>query len=215
MVSDSTQEHSRVMVTTWNSAWVYSPVVDLASAMGRNAAAVVSDEVSSGARSSFAERTAASTAATPSAICTMIDSDMTMALSTSSPRAMISAASDIWLIPMPNSAMKMKLVMIAIGIRLATTRPVRTPRVSSITSRTIATAWTRLPTKSLTFLLTASAWKTTVSNSTPIGYSPRTRSMVSRTAAPRSRMLPPSRSEMASARPGSPLARIVARGGST
>ncbi len=175
---------------------------------------MVSEEVSSGVRSSAAERTAASTAATPSLICTMIDSDMTMALSTSSPRAMISAASDIWLMPMSKTAMKMKLVTIAIGIRLATTRPVRTPRVRSITNRTIATAWTRLPTKSLTFFSTASAWKTTVSKSTPIGYSPRTRSMVSRTAVPRSRMLPPSRSEMASASPGSPLTRVLARGGS-
>ena len=62
------------MVITWNGGRVYCPVVDCASEIGRNAAAVVSDEKSSGMRSSRAESTAASTGRRPAAICTMIDS---------------------------------------------------------------------------------------------------------------------------------------------
>ena len=134
-----------------------------------NAAAVVSDEVSSGIRSSAADCTAASMAFLPSLSDTMIDSDITMALSTSMPRAMISAASDIWLMPTSKIDMKMKLEMIAIGMSDATTRPVRTPSATSITSSTIPTACSRLPTKSSTLPRTASAWKATKSNSTPIG----------------------------------------------
>ena len=53
------------------------------------------DEVSSGTRSSRAELTAASIRAIPCSMRTMIDSAMTMALSTSIPSAMMSDASDI------------------------------------------------------------------------------------------------------------------------
>ena len=82
---------------------MYSPVVDCASEIGRNAAAVVSDEISSGMRNSRAQATAASTGRRPAAIRTMIDSAMTMALSTSIPSAMMSAASDIWSSPTPRN----------------------------------------------------------------------------------------------------------------
>ncbi len=140
MVSDSTHEHSSVIVTTLNSGAVYSPVADSARKIGRNAAAVVSDEVSSGIRSSFADAIAACSGRLPAAICTMIDSDITIALSTSMPSAMISEAIDIWSRPMSRKPMTMIAETIAIGIRLATTRPVRTPRASSITSVTINTA---------------------------------------------------------------------------
>ncbi len=77
------------MAITWKRGAVYSPVVDCASEMGRNAAAVVSDEINKGTRSSRAEPTAASSGRRPAAICTMIDSAITMALSTSMPSAMI------------------------------------------------------------------------------------------------------------------------------
>ena len=70
----------------------------------------------------------------------MIDSDITIALSTSMPRAMISAAIDIWFNPMPNTPITIRADTIAIGIRLATTRPVRRPRLTSITSVTMAIA---------------------------------------------------------------------------
>ena len=121
------------MVITLTSGEVYSPVVDCASEIGRNAAAVVSDETSSGTRSSRAELTAASTGRRPVAICTMIDSVITMALSTSMPSAMMRAASDIWSSPTSRKDITSSDAIIASGTRLATTSPVRGPRKSSIT----------------------------------------------------------------------------------
>ena len=95
MVSARSHEQSSVMVTTLNSGAVYSPVSDSARKIGRKAAAVVSDEVRSGPLSSAAEASAASLTGLPSDICTMIDSDITIALSINIPRAIISAANDI------------------------------------------------------------------------------------------------------------------------
>ena len=81
-----------MMVVTLKRLRQYSPTMDSARKMGRNAAEVVSDEESRGTRNSLAESTAASAGFLPPAIWTMIDSDMTMALSTSIPRAMMSEA---------------------------------------------------------------------------------------------------------------------------
>ena len=53
---------------------------------------MVSEDTSSGVRSSLADPTAASIGVLPSLICTMIDSAMTIALSTNIPSAMMSAA---------------------------------------------------------------------------------------------------------------------------
>jgi hypothetical protein len=62
MVSERTHELSRAIVTTLNRSAVYSPVCDSARKMGRKAAAVVSDDVRSGIRNSFADSMAASIA---------------------------------------------------------------------------------------------------------------------------------------------------------
>ncbi len=169
MVSARIQEDRRVIVTTLKIGAVYSPVVDSARKMGRNAAAVVSDAMSNGTRSSRAESTAASAAGLPSDICTIVDSTMTMALSTSIPRAIIRDARETWSRPIPKIDMTRSAITMAIGIRLATTRPVRRPRKSSITTATTPTACNRLPTKSLTFFSTSRGWKATTSNSMPIG----------------------------------------------
>lgn len=56
---------------------------------------MVNDEVNKGTRNSSADFTAASMGLIPVDIRTMIDSETTIALSTSSPRAMIKAANDI------------------------------------------------------------------------------------------------------------------------
>ena len=94
-MSESTHEQSSVMATTLKMGAVYSPALDSARYMGKKAAMVVSEEMRSGILSSFPESTAASMAPFPSAICTMMDSDTTIALSTSIPRAMMRAARDI------------------------------------------------------------------------------------------------------------------------
>ena len=137
--------------------------------MGRNAAAVVREDVRSGIRSSWAERRAASTRDRPASICTMIDSDITMALSTSMPRAMISEARDIWLSPMSRNDITRNDSTMVVGMRLATTRPVRSPSMTSITSITMPTASSRLTTNSSTFPSTVRGWKFRTSRSTPTG----------------------------------------------
>ena len=100
---------------------MYSPVVDCASEIGRNAAAVVSDEINNGTRNSRAEPTAASTGRRPAAICTMIDSAITMALSTSMPSAMIQGGQRHLVEPDVEKAIASSDAIIAIGTRLATT----------------------------------------------------------------------------------------------
>ena len=70
----------------------------------------------------------------------MIDSAMTIALSTSIPRAMTSAASETWSRPMPSSAIRNSDMTIAAGTRLATTSPVRNPSTTSRTATTMPTA---------------------------------------------------------------------------
>ena len=96
IVSARTHEIKSVRVTTENSTPVYSPTADSARRIGKNAAAVVSDAIRSGTLSSLVAPIAAETPLSPAAMRTMIDSETTMALSTSRPRAMMSAASDIW-----------------------------------------------------------------------------------------------------------------------
>ena len=49
-----------------------------------------------------------------------------------------------------------RLMTIDMGIKDATTRPVRIPKVTSITASTIPTAWSRLATKVFTFRDTCS-----------------------------------------------------------
>ena len=95
IVSERIHEEINVMVTTLKIGAVYSPAVDSARKIGKKAAAVVSDDVRSGILSSAAESMAASSRPLPSASCVMMDSVITMELSTSIPSEMISAARDI------------------------------------------------------------------------------------------------------------------------
>ena len=137
--------------------------------MGRKAAAVVRDAVSKGVLSSTEESIAASTADFPCSICTMTLSDITMPLSTSMPRAMISAAREIWSRPIDSDDITIIDSSMVTGIRLDTTRPVRKPKVASITRLTTAMACSRLTTKPLTFSSTSRGEKLTSSKSIPIG----------------------------------------------
>ena len=140
MVIASSHDDSSVMAITCASGAVYSPTALSASTIGRKAAMVVSDEISSGMRSSFADAIAAVRGSSPACIRTRIDSLMTMALSTRSPSAMMSDASDILSRPMPKYCMSIMVAMIAIGTSDATTSPVRSPRKRSMLASTIATA---------------------------------------------------------------------------
>ncbi len=78
-----------------------------------------------------------------------------MALSTSMPSAIISEAILTWSSPMPKDDITSNPMIMAIGMRLPTTKPVRRPRNKSITTTTTPTACSRLPTKSFTFFSTS------------------------------------------------------------
>jgi len=157
-VNASSQEDSSAMVTTTKIFPMISPITDSARKKERKAADVVSVETNRGAMSSREDCTAADAAASPACIFTMIDSLITMALSTSIPRAMISEARVTLFRPISIRDMIRRVTMMVDGIRLATTRPVRRPRKISITSNTTPTACIRLPIKSFTDLSTSVSW---------------------------------------------------------
>ena len=112
-------------------------------AAGKNAAAVVNDEMSSGPFSSLPESIAAATAGCPASRFTMIDSTMTIALSTNRPRAMINAVREIWLIVISNNCIENSDATTVAGISEPTTRPVRKPRNTIMTRITMMMAWPR------------------------------------------------------------------------
>jgi len=94
MVNAISHEDNRAMVMTTKSGPIISPMDDWARKNARKAAEVVNEETRSGIINSRLESMAASRALLPFSILTRMDSAITMALSTSIPRAMMSAASD-------------------------------------------------------------------------------------------------------------------------
>ena len=140
MVKARIQDINRLIETTLNKSAVYSPVSDSAKYIGKKAAAVVNDEVRSGTRSSAADSTAAARGFFPSDRLTIIDSDITIALSTRSPSEIIRAARDTVLRLIPKKFIAAKDARITVGIKLDTRRPVRNPRVMNMTIETISTA---------------------------------------------------------------------------
>ncbi len=131
---------------------------------------MVKEETRSGTESSLDEPMAAATGFSPASIFTIMDSDITMALSTSIPNAMIRDARDTWFKPIPNMFMTMIVTTMTEGIRLATTSPVRKPRKISMVKSTTTMAWTRLPVKSCTEASTILSCEATRIKSTPMGY---------------------------------------------
>jgi hypothetical protein len=110
--------------------------------------------VSRGTRNSRATRMTDSSGLWPCSNSNMVDSLNTIALSTNIPRTMISAARDIWLMEMPNTLMISRDPIIEVGIRAATTSPLRNPAVINITAMTtriaMMTLLVKLSTKPLT-----------------------------------------------------------------
>ena len=136
---------------------VYSPTEDSAKPMGMNAAPVVNEETSNGVRNSAPASIAACTAGIPPSLLSKMVSTITIALSTNRPSAMIKAASEIWLTVIPIICMTKNVMIIELGINVATTNPVRSPRKAIITSKTTPMACNRLLLKSAIFLVTSSA----------------------------------------------------------
>ena len=137
--------------------------------MGKNAKEVVSDAVSRGLESSLADVTDASAMLCPSRTWVMMDSLITMALSTRIPREIKSAARETWSIPIWKKPMSRKAIKMVTGIRLATSNPVRSPMLTNITRQTMAMLCIRFERKSLTLRWTRSGCRARKSKETPIG----------------------------------------------
>ena len=138
------------MTVTWNSERVYSPVLDAAVAIGRNPAAVTRVPDSIGMAVEVYAKLAAFARSQPCSILVAIISTAMMASSTSRPRATISAPSEILCKPMSNSRMNRKVTASTTGMMIATTMPVRSPRLNKLTARTMVTASASALTNSLT-----------------------------------------------------------------
>ena len=136
----ATHETRSAIDVTWKSARVYSPVPDLAVAIGRKPAAVTSVPVSIGNAVLVKAKLAAFSRSIPSSIFTAIISTAMIASSTRRPSDNTSAPSEILCKPMSKMYMNRNVIASTSGIDSATTSPVRRPRLMKLTASTIATA---------------------------------------------------------------------------
>jgi hypothetical protein len=137
-----------------------------------------------------------------------------MASSTSRPRAITSAPSEMRCRSMPKMLMARKVIASTSGIDSATTVPVRQPRLRKDTASTITIASPRVLTKRLSEVLTICGWSNTVCTSMPTGRSCFRRSMVVDRLSPSAITLPPLAITMPSPIASRPATRIRGCGGS-
>ena len=135
-VSASASEATSMMMTDLAIEPTKSPTGPGRSAIGMKASTVVSVEASSGTARVRTERRIASSRGVPSARRLRISSVITMAASTSRPRATIIPVTDIWWIEMPATSIPKSEISAASGMAVATTRAARHPRVTKSTSVT-------------------------------------------------------------------------------
>ncbi len=145
----------------------------------------------------------------------MVLSETTIPLSTNIPSAIISAAREIWSKPIEKFDITIMESNMVIGMRLETIKPVRNPRVISITAVTTAIACSRFDTNPLTLSSTSLGEKLTKSNSMPRGYTSLNPSILAMTALPRAILFPPSRMAIAMPIAGLPFTRTSSVAGST
>ena len=88
------------------------------------------------------------------------------------------------------------------GMRLATTRPVRSPRKSSMAASTTATLCRRLLVKSATDFSTSKSWEATLFKAIPRGARSWWKAVSRSTSLPSSMMLAPSARATESDSPG-------------
>src|SRR5581483_1146747 len=144
------------MADTSKMERVYSPVLDLASAMGRKPDTVTSVPVSIGNAVLVYANAAARVRLHPCSSFTAIISTAMIASSTSSPSASTSVPSETLFRPIPNRYMHNDVTASTIGMEITTTMPVRRPSETKLTTSTIATASATASTKSSTECLTVS-----------------------------------------------------------
>ncbi len=133
----------------------------------------------------------------PSSTCRYTFSTITIALSTSMPRAMISAKSTIMFSVIPKKEMKTNARSIESGMASATKKELRTPMKKSSTpttrSRPVMMPFSSSPTMSLTNF----DWSPRTSKRTPSGQSSICSAASALTAVATSRMFAPARLETA------------------
>ena len=186
---------------------MYSPVASSDRPMGANAMMAITVAPSSGQMVWRTISTAASSFDIPRFMPTRMPSVTTMALSTSMPRAIISAPREIRCRSMASTFMTIKVPRMVSSSTPPISRPERTPMNTSNTAMTMAMASPRLSRKAPTELSTSWGWLYTVASSMPAGrwYSSSARRCSTR--APTSTTLTPFEKEIPRVRAASPLNR--------
>ncbi|SXE52611.1 Uncharacterised protein [Klebsiella variicola] len=165
----TTHEHSSEISTTANRVKQYSPALEDANPTGMNPAIITRVPVSIGNAVVLKALVAACRRESPASRRETITSMVIMASSTSSPRAMISAPSEMRCRPMPHSSITVKVMASTSGMAAATTRPARRPSDTNDTASTMTTASASTRTKPLTAWLTTADWSATFTISMPCG----------------------------------------------
>ncbi len=128
-------------MTTIGKEKAYSPVWPSINNMGKNAKMVVKDEVNSGIASVFPVARQAAFLCSPRSSRARISSAMTMPLSTSIPRAMIDDAIETRSSSIAKKRMLISPSSMVMGTKEPTINPVRTPKNSMTTTRTMTRVW--------------------------------------------------------------------------
>ena len=118
---------------------------------------------------------------------------------------MISAPSEMRCSEMPANCITTKVIASTSGIVSATTSPARRPRLTKLTTSTMATASNSARVKWPTASSTTTGWSETRCTPTPTGSSPMIWSISACSASPNSSRLAPAFMPMASPIAGSPL----------
>ena len=199
-------------MSTQNIAFMIWPLSESDSPKGVKARMAMRVEASRGQRVCLTMARQASRLPTPRITPTMAPSTTTIALSTSIPRAMISAPSDNRCNSQPSIFIRMK-VPSTVSSRVAPTiRPLRQPMVTSNAQITITTAAPRLSRKPSTARSTSLGWLYRFSTEIPAGRNWRSCSSRSCMRCPTSTTLTPAAKEMPTAIAGSPFMRSRCEG---
>src|SRR5215469_34386 len=134
------QDTINAIVTTAKIEKVYSPAELLAKPIGTKPAAVTKDPVNIGNANVRYANVAASSLLSPAANREVMTSTVVIASSTSSPRAMISAPSEIRCRSIAVNCMTGNTMASVNGIERAMTAPARNPRLTKLTAMIIAMA---------------------------------------------------------------------------
>ena len=193
-----TQERPSDINTTWNKERQNSPVESSEVPIAANASTATAVAPSRGMADCWATSIVASLACMPCFILMSVPSTTTMALSTSMPRAMISAPSDIRCNEISHGSMKINVAETVSTNTKPIIKPARRPIANNNTMITIATAWYRLMRKLSIAMVTERDCSEIMPNSMPSGILSVSSFMRTSSASPMVTALPPVTVEMPS-----------------